>query len=100
MSYSRVHIESIGFELAPVVVTTHELESRLTPLYEKLRISPGQLEALTGITERRWWDKGYPVSDGATAAARKALAKSNVNARDIQTLVYTGVSELTFTPAD
>ena len=99
MSYSRVHIESIGFELAPVVVTTHELESRLAPLYEKLRISPGQLEALTGITERRWWEKGYPLSEGATAAARKAIAKSNVEARDIQTLVYTGVCRENFEPA-
>ncbi len=33
----------------------------------------GQLEALTGIHERRWWEPGFPVSQGATLAARKAL---------------------------
>ena len=30
MHYSRVYLESIGYELAPVVVSTRELENRLT----------------------------------------------------------------------
>jgi len=54
MKYSRVHMESIGYELPPVVVTSDDLESRLMPMYDALHIAPGQLEALTGITERRW----------------------------------------------
>jgi 3-oxoacyl-[acyl-carrier-protein] synthase III len=99
MNYAHVHIESIGFELPPVVVTSSELESRLAPLYESLRIGAGQLEALTGITERRWWDAGYPLSEGAAAAARKALAKSNVEAREIQTLIYAGVCRENMEPA-
>src|SRR5688572_17029340 len=77
MRYSRVHIESIGYELAPVVVTTAELEARLKPFYDAHRLPAGQLELLTGISERRWWEKGYAVSAGATAAARKALAHAN-----------------------
>jgi len=36
----------------------------------------GQLEALTGIRERRWWDQGFKVSEGALRAARKALKGS------------------------
>ena len=39
---------------------------------------PGQLEALTGIVERRWWEEGYRISDGAIAAARRALEASSV----------------------
>ena len=53
MRYNRVYIESIGYELAPVVVSTAELESRLAPLYESMGMKPGQLELLTGISERR-----------------------------------------------
>ena len=68
MYYSRVHIESIGYELAPVVVSTAELEKRLAPVYDELRMAPGQLELLTGISERRWWEPGYPLSLGAAAA--------------------------------
>ncbi len=99
MTYERVHIESIGFELPPVVVTSTELEARIAPLYETLRIAPGQLEALTGIVERRWWEDGYMLSQGAAAAAKKALAKSNVQAKDIQTLIYAGVCRENFEPA-
>lgn len=99
MSYTRVHVESIGFELPPVVVTSAELEARLAPVYESLRIGPGQIEALTGIAERRWWEAGYPLHEGAAAAARKALAKSNVEARDVQTLIYAGVCRENFEPA-
>ena len=81
MNYSRVFIDAIGYELPPVVVTSSELEARLRPMYEALRIPEGQLEALTGIAERRWWEPGYPLSQGAIAAARKALAQSDVPRR-------------------
>jgi len=60
MKYRKVTIEALSYELAPVVVTSSELEARLEPLYKYLRIAPGQLQALTGIRERRWWEPGYP----------------------------------------
>src|SRR3954447_11839856 len=72
MRYSKVYVDAIGYELPPVVVTSAELEARLGAVYEALRIPEGQLEALTGIVERRWWDEGYPVSEGAVAAGRRA----------------------------
>ncbi len=99
MRYSRVHLESIGYELAPVVVSTAELEERLQPLYQALHMPSGQLEALTGISERRWWNKDYALSTGAVAAARKALARSNVSPQDIDVLIYAGVCREQFEPA-
>ena len=99
MKYTRVHMESIGYELPPVVITSDDLESRLMPMYDALHIAPGQLEALTGITERRWWEEGHMLSDGAAAAARKALEQSNVKAEDIEALIYTGVCRENFEPA-
>lgn len=99
MNFRRVHMESIGYELPPMVVTSEELEHRLMPMYNALHIAPGQLEALTGISERRWWDTGYSLSDGATAAAVKALEQSNVKAGDIETLIYAGVCRENFEPA-
>ena len=99
MNYRNVHIEAMGYELAPVVVSSAELEGADVPVYEKLRIAPGQVEALTGIAERRWWNEGYALSEAAAAAARKALAKSNVQAKDIQTLIYAGVCRENFEPA-
>jgi 3-oxoacyl-[acyl-carrier-protein] synthase-3 len=97
--YSGVYLNSIGYELAPVVVSSAELEERLAPVYARLRIQEGQLEAFTGITERRWWEPGTPLSKGAIAAARRALAASGVPAREIGALIYCGVCREQFEPA-
>jgi len=99
MKYTNVHMESIGYELPPMVVTSSDLEARLAPMYDKLHIAPGQLEALTGISERRWWEEGHMLSDGAATAARKAIEHSNVEAKDIETLIYSGVCRENFEPA-
>ena len=99
MRYKKVFIDSIGYELPPIVVTSSELESRLKPMYEALRISEGQLEALTGIVERRWWDDGYELSHGAIAAARKALDSATVKPEAIEVLIYAGVCRENFEPA-
>lgn len=99
MKYSRVHMESIGYELPPIVVTSKDLEDRLMPMYEALHIAPGQLEALTGICERRWWEEEHSLSYSAASAATRALEKSNVEAKDIETLIYTGVCRENFEPA-
>lgn len=99
MRYSRVYLESIGYELAPVVVTSEDLEGRLASVYEALHLAPGQLEALTGIVERRWWEPGYPLSEGALAAARQALASSAVTPADIEVVTYGGVCREQMEPA-
>ncbi len=99
MKYNRVHLEAIGYELPPVVVSTAELESRLAPVYQALKMSPGQLELLTGINERRWWEPGYPLSRGAAAAAKKALAAADMSASEIDVLIYAGVCRENFEPA-
>ncbi len=99
MRYTRARIESFGYELAPVVVTSAELEDRIAPVYRDLHIQPGQLEALTGIEERRWWEPGQSVADGAAAAARKAVANAGVDPSSIDAVVYAGVCRENFEPA-
>jgi 3-oxoacyl-[acyl-carrier-protein] synthase-3 len=99
MHYSRVHIESIGYELAPVVVSTAEIESLLAPVYQAVGMRAGQLELLTGISERRWWEPNYPLSQGAAAAAQKALAAADITPAEIDVLIYAGVCRENFEPA-
>ena len=99
MKYTRARLESIGYELAPVVVSSQELEQRLAPLYERLHLSPGQLQALTGIQERRWWAPGQSLVDGASAAAKKALAAAGLTSSDVEVLIYAGVCRELFEPA-
>jgi len=97
--FNRVYLSAMGYELGPEVVTSAELEERLAPLYRRLNIHPGQLEAWTGIAERRWWHADTRLSAGATTAARKALAKTTVKPADLGLLVYAGVCRENFEPA-
>ena len=99
MRYTRAHIRSFGYELAPVVVTTAELEERLASVYDSLRIPRGQLFAWTGIEERRWWQPGASVAAGAVAAAKKALANARMRATDLGALIYAGVCREAYEPA-
>lgn len=99
MRYNRVAIEALGYELAPNVVTSAAIEDRLAPLYQALRIQPGQLEALSGIRERRLWDPGTKMSDGALRAARKAVEASGIPVSEIGAVVYGGVCRDNLEPA-
>ncbi len=99
MRYSKVFLDSSGYDLGQVVVTSAELEARIEPMYKALHIPLGQLESLTGIRERRWWEEGHRLSDGAISAAKKALEGSDVRPEDLQALLYTGVCREQFEPA-
>ena len=100
MKYSKVYIDSIGYEIAPVVVSSAELETTARgACIATLHLSAGQLEALTGIVERRWWEEGHRLSDGAFAAARRALEASTCGADQIEVLIYGGVCREHFEPA-
>lgn len=99
MKYSKVFINAFGYELPPHVVTSDDLEKRLAPLYEALHFQKGQLEALTGIQERRFWDKDYRMYQGAVAAGNKALADAGISPDAIGMLVYGGVCRDNLEPA-
>ena len=99
MKYTKVFVETIGYELPPTVVTSAELEARLAPVYRALHFQPGQLEALTGMSERRWWAPDTPLSQSAITAARAALDSSAVKPGDIDVLIYAGVCRESFEPA-
>ncbi len=99
MKYTRVHIDSFGYELPPNVVTSADLEDRLEPLYTALRLQKGQLETITGIRERRYWDPGFPLHRGAARAGRKAIEAAGIDRRRIGMLVYGAVCRENLEPA-
>lgn len=99
MRFSKVHLSAMGYELAPVVVTSAELEERLASMYKRFHFSEGQLEELTGIAERRWWEPGTELSQPAIQAAHKALNAAGVSGGDLGALIYGGVCRENFEPA-
>jgi 3-oxoacyl-[acyl-carrier-protein] synthase-3 len=99
MIYSKVYLDAFGYELPPNVVTSDDLEKRLAPVYDALHFQQGQLEAITGIRERRFWDPGFKMHEGAVKAGRKALAASGISPSDIGMLIYGGVCRDNLEPA-
>lgn len=99
MRYARVHLAGLGYELAPNSVDSSLLESRLAPVYEQLRLPYGQLEALTGVRTRRYWNPGQTMADAAADAGEKALAAAGIDRHRLGLLVYGGVCRDAVEPA-
>jgi 3-oxoacyl-[acyl-carrier-protein] synthase III len=97
--YKNVRIESFGHELPETTVTSQSLEERVAPLYEKLNLSYGRFEMMTGIRERRFWDDETTPSQASTKAAEKAIAKSGIDREDIECLLHTSVCRDFLEPA-
>ncbi len=99
MRYNNVFIDAFGYELAPHVVTTDDIEEKLMPFFNAVGFEPGQLETLTGIRERRYWDEDHTLAEGAAAAGRKAIDEAGIPPDQIESLVFCGVCQDGFEPA-
>jgi len=99
MRYSNACIEAIGYELPKQVVTSAEIEARLSPLYDRLQLPYGRLELMSGIRERRFWDDGTNPSDVAASAGRKALDQAGLTGQDIECILHCSVSRDFLEPA-
>lgn len=99
MHFVNVGIQNFGYELPPNVVSSEEIETRLAPVYERLKLPRGRLELMSGIQERRFWDTGTLPSYGAACAGRKAIDASGFAAEDIECLIFTAVCRDMMEPA-
>ncbi|MEW5804155.1 MAG: 3-oxoacyl-ACP synthase III [bacterium] len=102
MRFRNVCIEAFGIDLPGNIVTSAELEERLSPLYDRLRLPYGRLELMTGIKERRFWNKGALPSEGSIRAGEKAIERAE-NAgpvrEKLQCLIHASVSRDFLEPA-
>lgn len=90
--YDRTVILGVERVEAPVVVTSAELDERLTEVYRRTRMRAGLLEGLVGIRERRRWADDEAFTDGAVAAGQAALAASGVAPEQVDLLINTSLS--------
>ena len=90
--YSRTAVLSVERVEATEVVTSAELDDRLTDVYRRTRMRPGLLEGLVGIRERRRWPEEKNFVDGAIAAGRVALDAAGIAPGDVDLLVNTSLS--------
>ena len=99
MRWNKVHVDTIAYELPEERVATSALEAMLEPMYRTLHLEPGQVEALTGVRERRFWPNAPAMHACATRAAKKALDASGVPADALGAVIYAGVCRDELEPA-
>ena len=74
MRYQHVCVEALAYGLPPEVVSSEEIESRLAPVYERFHLPAGRLEMMTGIRERRFWERGARPGTISAQTAERALS--------------------------
>jgi 3-oxoacyl-[acyl-carrier-protein] synthase III len=99
MRFANTVIESLAVALPDEILTTAQIEARLAPLYERLRLPEGRLELMTGIKERRVWPEGTRASDASAEAGKAVLAKSSLSADRVQLFIHSAVSRDMLEPA-
>ncbi|MDG2207606.1 MAG: 3-oxoacyl-ACP synthase III [Pirellulales bacterium] len=99
MQYRAVCLESFGYTLPQQIVTSAEIENRLAPLYERLKLPAGRLELITGIRERRFWEPGTMASDISAQSAQKAIDRAEIDPQCIGALVHGSVCRDHLEPA-
>ncbi len=99
MHFRRVYLESFGYTLPDEIVTTADIEHRLAPLYERLRLPEGRLELMTGIRERRFFPPGTRPSTISIESARKTIEASQIDRRYFGALIHGSVCRDFLEPA-
>ncbi len=99
MQFERVAIETLGYTLAPEIISSSEIESRLAPTYSRLRLPEGRLELMSGIAERRFWRPGTAISTPSVNSAKLALEASGLSPADIGCLIHASVCRDYLEPA-
>jgi 3-oxoacyl-[acyl-carrier-protein] synthase-3 len=99
MQFDHVCIESLAVALPDEIWTSADIEERLRPLYERLKLPAGRLELMTGIRERRMWPAGTRPSDASAAAGRAVLEQSALRAEQVELFIHAAVSRDMLEPA-
>ncbi|MCB0332897.1 MAG: 3-oxoacyl-ACP synthase III [Bdellovibrionales bacterium] len=97
--FKSVCIESFALHLPTYEVTSAEIEDRLAPLYDRLKVPYGTLEKVSGVHTRRFWDPQVNPSEVATEAAKRALDHIGFDREHIGAVFNTSVTRDFFEPA-
>lgn len=97
--YGKVRLHTFGYELPPNILLSTDIEKRLAPVYERLKLPEGRLELMSGIRQRRLWEKGTRPSEAASKAGKQVLKKSSFSPSEIECLIFTSVCRDMMEPA-
>lgn len=99
MHYSDVCIESFGYTVPEEIWTSADVEEKLKPLYDRLKLPEGRLELMTGIRERRFWPRETRPSELSVSSCELALQSADVAAEEVGCLIHGSVCRDFLEPA-
>jgi len=92
-------MHSLTYHVPEKVLSSTEIENEISEVYNKLNMSPGRLEMMTGIKERRYWEKGTSPGKMAAIAGKSALEKADISPKDVDLLIFASVCRDFLEPA-
>jgi 3-oxoacyl-[acyl-carrier-protein] synthase-3 len=92
-------LAAFGYVLPEEVVSSTEIEERLAPVYQRLRLPEGRLELMSGIRERRFWPVGSLPSEQSIESGKSAIESAGIDRSQIGALVHGSVCRDHLEPA-
>ena len=75
VSFHRVCIEALAWELPSLRVSSTAIEAQLAATYQRLGVPAGCIETLVGVCARRFWDEGATIDGLAARVAERTLQR-------------------------
>ncbi len=100
-NFSFTDVAALAVEacIAPIVVTSAEIDERLAPFYTRTRSIRGLVTTLAGVGERRQWPADVSFTDAAAMAGEQAIAAAGIDRADIGVIIDTSVSRARLEPS-
>ncbi len=99
MQYQHVCVEAVVHNPAPNILTSAKLEEQLASLYDRLNLPLGRLELMTGIRERRFYDRGTLPGQVSIDTTRLAIERSGIPTAKFGALIHGSVCRDRMEPA-
>ncbi len=99
MRYQNVCVEAMSYSLPPHVVTSADIEEQLAPVYDRLGMSVGRMELMTGIKSRRFYAPGTLPGQISAITANDAIEASRIDRRHFGCLIHGSVCRDQMEPA-
>ncbi|GIG29865.1 3-oxoacyl-ACP synthase III [Cellulomonas marina] len=97
--FRNVSLLSVTSTIPSRVTTSAELQDRLAPALDRLRLPRTVLQRVAGVLERRNWAPGEGSDEATVAAGKAALYEAGVNPADIGLLINTSVTRKHLEPS-
>lgn len=100
-TFRHQNVALLGIEeaVAPVEVTSSELDAELDDVLKRLGLPHGLLERVAGVHTRRQWETQDGFIAGSAQAGRDALEQAGIRADQIGLMINGSVSRVTMEPS-